>query len=128
MRLPLCILLALAALAPTSAMASEWYQCRADGVTRPTCCCPPAADEAAAPDAPPTISRAGCCTVDVVDGSTSDLRTLTSLASTALPAVIPQVTIAAPPPAPPWRRTRHARSSQPRGPPALYLQHCALLI
>jgi len=56
----LILLLLVAAIAPTSAIAAEWYRCRTSGETMSSCCCS-AKDrvEAVVPDA--SEARPACC-------------------------------------------------------------------
>jgi hypothetical protein len=126
----LLLLFALAALAPTTAMASEWYRCRTMGVVQQTCCCPkksqakeqPASDQ-------PQAKAAGCCDVELSEARASDPRS-SAPASGFLPvppSAVERVAFAT-----------HGGAElaidlavtprQSQGPPALYLRHCSLLL
>lgn len=130
MRLLLVILLVLGALAPTSALASDWYRCRIDGQVRQACCCPQQEenDERGRGD-PPGIERSCCCDVDRVDGRTSDLRARTEATAASAGAMI-TLEAGSEMPATPAAVAVLATSTpaQPRGPPSLFLRNCSLLI
>jgi len=126
-RRPLVLLLLIAALAPTSAMASDWIRCRADGEARRACCCP--ADEREEdPARPPELAATSCCDVDRLPGRSLDARAMPDVPSLALaPPVRTMVRVA------PVERSVIAVSpqtevAQPRGPPSLLSLGCLLLV
>ncbi len=131
-------LLVVAALAPTTAMASAWFRCQVDGVARARCCCPaptPLTDEERAaererqrdPSRPAELAATTCCDVERSDARVRDARAL------------PGVELAlAPPPRAVVRVATEATvavtaasawvAPLPRGPPTLFHQHIALLV
>lgn len=129
MRRPaLLLLFALAALAPMTAMASEWYRCRTMGVAQPTCCCPKTAQEDEPASDLPTVKAAACCDLELAEAPPTDPRSVTSATSFAIaaPCAVERVAFA------PQRDEADAEIAatprQSQGPPALYLQHCSLLL
>ena len=129
-RLPLILLLILAALAPTSAMASEWYRCQADGEVRQACCCPQQEEgEEPAPDSPQGIERSCCCDIDRADPRTSDLRATAEAGSVVAGLAMPIETVRMMPATPEAVAVvAISTPAQPRGPPSLFLRHCSLLL
>jgi hypothetical protein len=126
-RRPLVLLLLIAALAPTSAMASEWIRCRTDGEARKTCCCP--ADEREAdPTRPTEIAAANCCDVDQIAGRTLDARALPDISPFAVAPPVRTVARIAPMPVATLVVVSQTEVAQPRGPPSLFAQNILLLV
>lgn len=130
MRRPVLLLLfALAALAPTTATASEWYRCRTMGVAQQTCCCPKKsqAKERRASEHP-QAKAACCCDVELSEARARDSRASAPASGFLLvpPSAVEHVAFAPP-------RTEldigvAVTPRQSQGPPALYLRHCSLLL
>lgn len=128
MRRPVLLLLfALAAFAPMTAMASEWYRCRTTGVAQQTCCCPKTEETKDEPPSDQPLAKAACCCdVELAEARATDPRSTTALSFPIIvsPAV-ERVAFAPPRGATDVEIAATPRQSQ--GPPALYLQHCSLL-
>ena len=126
-RRPLVLLLLIAALAPTSAMASDWIRCRTDGESRRTCCCP--ADEREEdPARPPELAATGCCDVDRLPGRSLDARAMPDVPSLALAPPVRTVVRVSPVAIAEIAATPQTEVAQPRGPPSLFAQGCLLLV
>jgi hypothetical protein len=126
-RRPLVLLLLIAALAPTSAMASEWIRCRTDGEARKTCCCPPDAREDD-PTRPTEIAAAKCCDVDHLAGRALDARAIPDVSPFAIAPPVRTVVRIAPMPATTLDVVSQTEVAQPRGPPSLFAQNILLLV
>ena len=126
-RRPLILLLLIAALAPTSAMASEWIRCRTDGEARKTCCCP--VDEREEdPARPAELAAAGCCDVDQLPGRALDARVMPEIASITLAPPVRTVIRVAPLEIAATDAAPQTEVAQPRGPPSLVAQNILLLV
>jgi hypothetical protein len=126
-RRPLILLLLIAALAPTSAMASEWIRCRIDGEARKTCCCPPDEREED-PSRPAEIAATGCCDVDKLAGQSADPRAMPDIAAIAIAPPVRTVVRLAPPEIAVVDLAPAMEAAQPRGPPSLFALGCSLLV
>lgn len=126
-RRSLVLLLLIAALAPTSAMASEWIRCRADGEARNACCCP-ADDRDEDPARPAELTAASCCDVDLLAERTLDARALPDVLSIAIAPPVRTVIRVAPTEIGAFEISPQTEVAQPRGPPSLFAQGCSLLV
>ncbi|HVV88672.1 MAG TPA: hypothetical protein VHE35_36760 [Kofleriaceae bacterium] len=131
MRRAFIALVTLVVLWPTVAMASGWYRCRLDGMTRGPCCrAAVAAERKAPPLAMPELRRTSCCEVEAGPVASVDRQPTTTPPGPA-PAVLPAVNVvselAPPVPAPLRVPVTRAAPASSRAPP-LFLAHCAFLI
>jgi hypothetical protein len=128
-RRPLVLLLLIAALAPTSAMASEWIQCRG-GETRKTCCCPQEGRDVRDedPSRTPEVAAAKCCDVDRFAGRALDERAMPDVSPFAIAPPVRTVVRVAPMPVATLDVVTETEAAQPRGPPSLFAQSILLLV
>lgn len=130
MRRPLIVLLLLAAVLPTSVMASAWYRCAAGGELRPACCCPNGHRVAKATEAEPgpVIRIAACCRAEEVAARSADVRAGSDPSALASAIDVPRhaVPVLAPPSQPLVARLDEIVPWPGAGPP--FLRHCALLL
>ena len=128
MRRPLVLLLLIAALAPTSAMASEWIRCRVDGgQARKTCCCPTEQRDED-PSRPPELAASKCCDVDQMAGRTLDARAMPDVSPIMLAPPVRSVIRVAPTEGAAIEAVPQTEVVQPRGPPSLFAQSVLLLV
>lgn len=127
MRRPLVLLLLVAALAPTSAMASEWFRCRVDGEARKSCCCP-AEEREQDPARPPELTATKCCDVDQFAGRTLDARAMPDAVPIAIAPPVRAVIRLAPAEVAASDSVPETEVAQPRGPPSLFAQRILLLV
>jgi hypothetical protein len=120
-------LLLIAALAPTSAMASEWMRCRTDGAARKTCCCP-AEERDEDPSRPPELAATKCCDVDQFAGRTLDARAMPDVSPIMLAPPVRSVIRVAPTAVAAVDTVSQTEVAQPRGPPSLFAQSILLLV
>jgi hypothetical protein len=121
------LVLAFLTLAPAGVKAAAWFRSAQDGVLRTACCCPAKA-RYHGPTAPDSEVRAACCcTIVQLAARPAPERAAPPEAVVAAPAVARAVVAVPPPP-----RTSEAippdRPRPTRFPPALFVQHCALLL
>ena len=126
-RRPLVLLLLIAALAPTSAMASEWIRCRTDGEARKSCCCP-ADDRDEDPSRPPELAATSCCSVDRMAGRSLDARVMPEVAAIAIAPPLRTVIRVVPVEPVAIDVMPQTEVAQPRGPPSLLSLGCLLLV
>ena len=114
------------ALAPAGVQAATWFRNAHDGVLRGACCCPTRA-RYHGPSAPDSEVRAACCcTIVQLAARPAPERMAPPDAAVVPPAVAPVVAAVLPP-----RPVQLAALDRPcatRGPPDLFVRHCALLL
>jgi hypothetical protein len=125
-RRSLVILFLVAAFAPTSAMASDWYRCRMSGKAMQKCCCP--VEKARAPQPQAAVRGACCCDVEHSVVRSADPRVRADAASVEmlvppLPVrVLPRLELAERP-----QLVAASAVAQPRGPP-VFLRNLTLIL
>jgi len=118
------VVLALVILAPAGVQAATWFRAH-DGELRASCCCPSRAHHRpAAPDS--EVRAACCCTIMQVAARTASERAAPPAVAVVPAVVAVAVTDVAPPR--PAVRVVIDRPCATRGPPDLFVRHCALLL
>jgi len=120
------LVLAMLILAPAGVQAATWFRSVHDGVLRASCCCPAQARHHG-PSAPDSEVRAACCCTIVQLAARPAPERLGQPDASAVPPAVVQVMAAVPPP----RTVPIAAQGRPRatrGPPELFVRHCALLL